>query len=101
MDGEDGKFRKATWVGEDQSYLPISRKEALEIAAKALRTTGDLKKWEIRLVWDKEANDSNFFPMYEITVRGVAVVYVYQDGSFDVEKAPVVYVKPVPVRPSL
>jgi hypothetical protein len=101
VDGEDGTFRQATWVGEDQPYLPVSFKEALEIAAKALGTTDDLKMWEARLVWNRETDDSKFFPIYEITVSGVAVVYVYQDASFDVEKAPVVHEGPARVRSSL
>jgi hypothetical protein len=36
VEKEEGNFRQATWDSEDQDYLPVSRKEAVEIAMKAL-----------------------------------------------------------------
>ena len=86
---DNGMFRQASWNAQDQRYL--SEEKALDIAQNAiwsLDAKEDVytKDWKIRLVWNKEYNQSRFQPMYEVVVDKDIVVYVLQDGSCFVKK---------------
>ncbi len=77
VDEENGEFRQATWVGEDETYLPLSERDAVMIARKATRK----KHTSVRLVFDKECG-SRFLPMYEVTMQDGTIVRVMQDGTY-------------------
>ena len=98
VDEEDGEFRQATWVGEDETYPPLTEDEAIRIAMKAvgkkqLKRIDDKKliaigriderggDTNVRLVFDDDCS-SRFLPMYEVTMEDGAVVRIMQDGTY-------------------
>jgi len=92
VEEESGTFRQASWISEDQKYL--SEQEALEIAEKSLLLSKkplhhDTNDWKIRLIWNKEYDQSRFQPIYEVSTPFGATVYVLQDGSYFVEGNPI------------
>jgi hypothetical protein len=86
VEEKTGAFRQASWISEDHTYL--SEKEALEIVRKTLPY--DTNAWKIRLIWNKEFDQSRFQPVYEVsTPFGATVFYVLQDGSVEGSLIPV------------
>ena len=92
---EDGEFRQATWVSEDEKYPLLTEDEAVTIARNAvgkqlkrinaqvipigrIDERGDTN---VRLIYNEDCS-SGFMPMYEVTMEDETIVRVMQDGTY-------------------
>ena len=81
IDAQDGHFKEASWVNEPMEYLPVSQKEALELAFEEIELNTVKDKPVIKLVQSL----SSYYPDWKITI-GDRVLYVSQEGIVTSDK---------------
>lgn len=83
-----GDIKQISWTPTDKKYPLLSQQEAIDIALKALeRLSKKIPSGQcpiVSFVWSKEFKTSRFQPSYRIDLQCGLIVYVHQDGRYDI-----------------
>jgi PKD repeat protein len=80
LGGRDGEFRKASWTGPGQAYVPMGDKKAVEIAMGYIKDK-QAKVERLSRVWDASFDTSPFQPSHRVKFTTGETVIVHPDGT--------------------